>query len=130
MTEIQLVSGMLIFVLMIIRPFLYKPAARQFPAELSAVFTSVWLMTAIILTFPFWGMSFVMQMPGVFVTPFFWISVIKGIGLWKFTSIQQSVNKESTSHRYMFVMHYLVEFRDFFISCFLGLYSSGFVMSD
>lgn len=97
MTNIQIFSGLLICVMMIIKPFLYKPAARHFPAELSAVFTCMWLMAAILLTFPFWGISFIRQMPEVFVTPFFWISVAKGIGLWKFTSIQQSVNKESTS---------------------------------
>ena len=43
MTTFQIFIGLLIMVSMIIRPFLYKPAAKLFPAEMSAAFTSTWL---------------------------------------------------------------------------------------
>ena len=66
MTDIQIFSGLIILVLMVIKPFLYKPAAEHFPAELSSVFTSVWLVAAIALTLPFLGHDFIEQMPGVF----------------------------------------------------------------
>lgn len=102
MSGIQIFSGLFICILMIIKPFLYKPAARHFPAELSAVFTCMWLMAAILLTFPFLGRSFVEQMPELPATPFFWISIAKGVALWGFTGVQQVINKDSTSSSVFF----------------------------
>ena len=102
MSGIQIFSGLFICILMIIKPFLYKPAARHFPAELSAVFTCMWLMAAILLTFPFLGRSFVEQIPELPATPFFWISIAKGVALWGFTGVQQVINKDSTSSSVFF----------------------------
>lgn len=102
MTNIQILSGLIILVLMVIKPFLYKPAAEHFPAELSSVFTSVWLVAAIALTFPFLGHDFIGQMPDVFLSPFFLVSVLKGVLLWLFIKIQQIVNRYSTSSSVFF----------------------------
>lgn len=101
MTLFQIFIGMLILGSMILRPFLYKPCAKFFPAELSAAFTSTWLMAGLIVTWPLFGGLLIDNWAKV-TTPFVLLSVLKGVLLWLMIKFQQVVNKESTSSSVFF----------------------------
>lgn len=97
MTVFQVFIGLLILAAMALRPFVYKPAARLFPAEMSSTFTSVWLMVGLALSFPFFGHLITDNAKEIFYSPYWLLSVLKGVLLWWVISLQQVVNKESTS---------------------------------
>ncbi len=97
MTYFQIAIGILIMISMIIRPFSYKPAARYFPAEMSAAFTSTWLIVGLILTYPIFGHLFTDNAVQIITSPFLLLSLLKGSLLWWMICLQQVVNKESTS---------------------------------
>lgn len=97
MTQNQIIIGLLILLSMAIRPFLYKPCAKYFPAELSAAFTSIWLLIGFILSLPFCGSWLKNDFSLFFTSPYFVFSILKGIFLWIVVKLQQVINKESTS---------------------------------
>ena len=99
MTYFQLAIGLLIMLCMIIRPFLYKPAAHDFPAEMSAAFTSAWLVAGLVLSFPIFGHLLTLE---DLLSPYALLSVVKGAFLWWLIKLQQVVNKESTSSSVFF----------------------------
>ncbi len=94
MTLFQLSIGLLIMLCMIIRPFSYKPAACDFPAEMSAAFTSTWLVAGLAVSFPIFGRLLTTEN---LLSPYVLLSVVKGVFLWWLIKLQQVVNKESTS---------------------------------
>lgn len=102
MTLFQIFIGLLILFAMVLRPFVYKPAARYFPAEMSSAFTSVWLMVGLALSFPFFGHLITDNAKEIFYSPYWLLSVLKGILLWWMINLQQVVNKESTSSSVFF----------------------------
>ena len=73
---------------MIIRPFLYKPAAKYFPAELSAAFTSSWLIVGLVLSFPVFGHLYYDNALKISTSPYLLLSVVKGILLWLMIKLQ------------------------------------------
>ena len=95
MTLFQFFIGVLIMLSMIIRPFLYKPAARYFPAEMSVAFTSTWLMVGLILSLPLFGNQLTID---ALASPYLLLTIIKGLLLFWLIKLQQIVNKESTSY--------------------------------
>ncbi|MDY4885408.1 MAG: hypothetical protein SO141_04060 [Alphaproteobacteria bacterium] len=102
MTVFQIFIGLLIMSSMIIRPFLYKPAAKLFPAEMSAAFTSTWLMLGLAVTFPIFGHLLTDNFNQTISSPYLLLSVAKGLLLWWLIKLQQIVNKESTSSSVFF----------------------------
>lgn len=99
MTLFQFFIGVLIMLSMIIRPFLYKPAARYFPAEMSVAFTSTWLMVGLILSLPLFGNQLTIN---ALASPYLLLTIIKGLLLFWLIKLQQIVNKESTSSSVFF----------------------------
>ena len=99
MTLFQFFIGILITLSMIIRPFLYKPAARFFPAEMSAAFTSAWLMVGLSLSLPLFGRLLTVD---ALTSPHLVLTVLKGFLLFWLIKLQQTVNKESTSSSVFF----------------------------
>lgn len=55
MTVFQLVIGFLLLISWVGRPFLYKPATKYFPAKISSLFTSSWLVVGLIISYPLLG---------------------------------------------------------------------------
>ena len=102
MTGLQIFIGFLIFASMIARPFLYKPCAKYFPAELSAAFTSTWLIVGLVVTFPVFGNLLIDKFYITMTSPYLFLSVIKGILLWFMIKLQQVINKDSTSSSVFF----------------------------
>ena len=97
MSLFQVFIGFLLLLSWAGRPILYKPAAKYFPAALSAAFTSTWLMVALIVTFPWLGHLLIDDYKNVFTSPYTIISIYKGVSLYWLIKLQQEVNKESTS---------------------------------
>ncbi len=97
MTNFQLAIGFLLTFCMVLRPILYKPAAQFFKINLSVLFTSVWLLIGLVITFPILGHLFTDRAEEVLTSPYLLLSVIKGVSLWLLVKLQQSINKESTS---------------------------------
>ena len=102
MTNFQIFIGLLIMLSMIIRPFLYKPAAKYFPAEMSAAFTSTWLIVGLIISFPIFGHLITQNAAKIITSPYIFLGILKGILLWWMIKLQQVVNKESTSSSVFF----------------------------
>ena len=102
MTGLQIFIGFFIFASMIARPFLYKPCAKYFPAELSAAFTSTWLMVGLAVTFPVFGNLLLDDFGTIMTSPYLMLSLIKGILLWFMIKLQQVINKDSTSSSVFF----------------------------
>lgn len=96
MTLFMLLIGCVITLLMLARPFLYKPIAVYFPAELSSAFTSVWVMFGVLVTLPFFYDSL---NPHILAAHPIALAVTagKGIILWLMIKYQQVLNKVSTS---------------------------------
>lgn len=97
MNFFQIVVGFLLMLSWIIRPFLYKPAAKKFPAKLSASFTSFWLVVGLIFSFPFLGKNLEFNGNNILLSPYILLSVYKGVSLFYLISLQQIINKKSTS---------------------------------
>jgi len=97
MTVFQIVIGFLLLSTWVIRPFLYKPAAIHFPAEMSSTFTGAWLVVGLALTFPLFAHLLVKDGYCVLLSPYALIAVYKGVSLFYLISLQQAINKTSTS---------------------------------
>lgn len=97
MNIFHLFVGLLLLLAWTIRPFLYKPAAKHFPPELSATFTSLWLVVSLILTFPILGHLIIFNGKNALFSPYILLSIYKGASLFYLISLQQSINKTSTS---------------------------------
>lgn len=97
MTLFQLFIGGLLLLSWVGRPFLYKPVARLFPAKQSATFTAFWLVSGLILTYPVLGHLLEFGGKNALFSPYILISVYKGIFLFYFITLQQIINKNSTS---------------------------------
>lgn len=102
MSLFQLFIGSLILLSMVIRPFLYKPAAKYFPAELSAAFTSSWLIIGLIISFPVFGHLYYDHAIKILTSPYFLLAILKGVLLWVMIKLQQKINKTSTSSSVFF----------------------------
>ncbi len=102
MSLFQILVGSLILISMIVRPFLYKPAAKYFPAELSAAFTSSWLIVGLILSFPVFGHLYYDHALQISTSPYLLLAVLKGVLLWVMIKLQQKINKTSTSSSVFF----------------------------
>lgn len=102
MTSFQIMIGLLILTLMVIRPFLYKPCVKYFPAELSAAFTSVWLIVGLVVSWPFFGHLLTVPFDKIIRSPYLLLSIAKGILLWWMIKLQQDINKKSTSSSVFF----------------------------
>lgn len=97
MTLFQIFIGLMLLVSWALRPILYRPAAKFFKAELSASFTSTWLVLALLITFPLLGGLLTDRAEQIWRSPYLWVSVYKGASLFYLIKLQQNVNKESTS---------------------------------
>lgn len=102
MTNFQILIGLLITICTILRPLLYKPAAQHFSLNLSALFTSAWLMVGLILTFPVLGHLLTDNGMEIITSPYLLLSALKGVFLWLMVKLQQSINKQSTSSSVFF----------------------------
>ena len=102
MTFFQLSIGLIILFSMVIRPFLYKPCAQYFPAELSVAFTSVWLMAGLAVSWPVFGHLLTDDFKAIMTSPYLLFSLLKGVLLWFMIKLQQLVNRESTSSSVFF----------------------------
>lgn len=97
MTLFQLFIGFLLLLSWVGRPFLYKPAAKYFPPEISSLFTSSWLVVGLIISYPLLGHLLVFNEKNVFTSPYILISIYKGVTLFYLIALQQVINKKSTS---------------------------------
>ena len=97
MSLIQILSGLLLVVLWTVKPFLYKPAAKYFKPEVSSLFTSCWLLVGMAVSFPLLGHLLIFNNQNALLSPFILISVYKGVTLFYLISMQQAINKNSTS---------------------------------
>ena len=102
MTFFQLSIGLIILFSMVVRPFLYKPCAQYFPAELSVAFTSVWLMAGLAVSWPVFGHLLTDDFKAIMTSPYLLFSLLKGVLLWFMIKLQQLVNRESTSSSVFF----------------------------
>lgn len=96
MTLEMLLVGIFITVLMLARPFLYKPIAVYFPAELSSAFTSIWVLFGVLVTLPFFYASLNPHLLLIHPVALI-VTSVKGIVLWVLIKYQQKLNKVSTS---------------------------------
>ena len=97
MTLFQFLAGLILLISWVIRPFLYKPAAKYFPPKMSSAFTSTWLLVGLLLTSPLLGHLFWDNWHHILTSPMLLIAIYKGTSLFYLISLQQVVNKESTS---------------------------------
>ncbi len=97
MSSFQIFIGLLLLTTWAIKPFLYKPAAIHFPAEMSSAFTGTWLMVGLALSFPLFGHLLIKDGQNVLFSPYSLIAVYKGFSLFYLISLQQAINKTSTS---------------------------------
>ena len=97
MTFFQLFIGLLLLLSWIGRPLLYKPIAEYFPAKQSVTFTSFWLVFGLILTYPILGHLLEFNNEYTLYSPYILISVYKGVSLFYFIALQQTINKKSMS---------------------------------
>ena len=102
MSLFQLFIGFLILISTTLRPILYKPAAKHFPPELSAAFTSSWLIVGLILTFPIFGHLYYDNALKITTSAYLLLAVLKGLLLWFTVKLQQKINKTSTSSSVFF----------------------------
>lgn len=97
MSLFQITIGFLLLASWVARPFLYKPAAKYFKPEVSSLFTSCWLLVGLVVTFPFLGHLLEFKGQNVLFSPYILISIYKGVTLFYLISMQQAINKNSTS---------------------------------
>ena len=97
MTLFQFMIGMTLLILWFIRPLLYKPIAKSFPAKQSASFTAFGLIIGLILTCPILGKLIIFNGQNSLESPYVLISAYKGGALFYFITLQQIINKKSTS---------------------------------
>ena len=97
MSLFQIAIGFLLLASWVARPFLYKPAAKYFKPEISSLFTSCWLLVGLVVTFPFLGHLLEFKGQNVLFSPYILISIYKGVTLFYLISMQQAINKNSTS---------------------------------
>lgn len=97
MSLYQIAIGFLLLASWVARPFLYKPAAKYFKPEISSLFTSCWLLVGLAVTFPFLGHLLEFKGQNVLFSPYILISIYKGVTLFYLISMQQAINKNSTS---------------------------------
>lgn len=97
MSLFQIAIGFLLLASWVARPFLYKPAAKYFKPEVSSLFTSCWLLVGLVVTFPFLGHLLEFKGQNVLFSPYILISIYKGVTLFYLISMQQAINKNSTS---------------------------------
>ena len=97
MSLFQIAIGFLLLASWVARPFLYKPAAKYFKPEISSLFTSCWLLVGLAVTFPFLGHLLEFNGQNVLFSPYILISIYKGVTLFYLISMQQAINKNSTS---------------------------------
>lgn len=97
MSLFQIAIGFLLLASWVARPFLYKPAAKYFKPEISSLFTSCWLLVGLVVTFPFLGHLLEFNGQNVLFSPYILISIYKGVTLFYLISMQQAINKNSTS---------------------------------
>ncbi len=97
MTLFQIVVGIILLLSWAARPILYRPVIKIFPPKMSPAFTSVWLVVALIATFPLLGHLLYNNLQLTLFSPFVFISIYKGATLFYLIELQQIVNKESTS---------------------------------
>ena len=97
MSLFQIAIGFLLLASWVARPFLYKPAAKYFKPEISSLFTSCWLLVGLAVTFPFLGHLLEFKGQNVLFSPYILISIYKGVTLFYLISMQQAINKNSTS---------------------------------
>ncbi len=97
MSLFQITIGFLLLASWVARPFLYKPAAKYFKPEISSLFTSCWLLVGLAVTFPFLGHLLEFKGQNVLFSPYILISIYKGVTLFYLISMQQAINKNSTS---------------------------------
>ncbi len=102
MSLIQIFVAILLMVFWIIRPFLYKPVAKNFKSKISSLFTSCWLILGLIVSFPILGHLLIFNDKCVLLSPYILISIYKGITLFYLIYMQQSINKRSTSSSVFF----------------------------
>ena len=97
MSLYQIAIGFLLLASWVARPFLYKPAAKYFKPEISSLFTSCWLLVGLAVTFPFLGHLLEFKGQNVLFSPYILSSIYKGVTLFYLISMQQAINKNSTS---------------------------------
>ena len=97
MTLFQFAVGMILLISWSIRPLLYKPIAKSFPAKQSSSFTAFGLVLGLVLTFPFLCDFITFNGQNSLESPYVLISVYKGGALFYFITLQQVINKKSTS---------------------------------
>ncbi len=97
MSLFQIAIGFLLLASWVARPFLYKPAAKYFKPEISSLFTSCWLLVGLVVTFPFLVHLLDFNGQNVLFSPYILISIYKGVTLFYLISMQQAINKNSTS---------------------------------
>ena len=97
MSLFQIAVGFLLLASWVARPLLYKPAAKYFKPEVSSLFTSCWLLVGLAITFPFLGHLLEFKGQNVLFSPYILISIYKGVTLFYLISMQQAINKNSTS---------------------------------
>ncbi len=97
MTLFHLLVGIALTFSWTLRPILYKPLAKNFPARFSGYFTSVWLVIALLITSPLLGGLINFNGQNALLSPYILISVYKGVSLYYQIFLQQVINKKSTS---------------------------------
>ena len=102
MTLFQIFVGLLITLSMAVRPIVYKKCVEYFPASLSSTFTSIWLLLALFITFPFLGHLFTDNAQEIVTSPYLLLSVAKGFLLYFLIKLQQVINKEGSSSSVFF----------------------------
>ena len=101
----------LILLFATIKPFINKPIAKMYPAEISSVFTSCWMIASVaisLLLIPIFG---ALDINFIFINeeaikeywPRLSLSILKGVLLWYVVKLMQVINKESTSSSVFFL---------------------------
>lgn len=103
MTFFQLVVGLLILSFGVLKPLLYKPVAKNYVPNFSALFVSVWIISAIVVTLPFMYDKILLAKDMMIANPYSVLAaVLKGGFVWGAVWSMQIINKKSTSSSVFF----------------------------
>ncbi|MBO4294740.1 MAG: hypothetical protein J5896_04775 [Alphaproteobacteria bacterium] len=103
MTVLAFFTTIMLILLSVAKPLVYKPVAQKYDFGFSAAIMAYWIAFFVLLTLPFMGGRIVDIWPVIRENPkFFVLTLLKGVLAWYAVKFGQMVNKDSTSSSQFF----------------------------
>ncbi|MBO7098190.1 MAG: hypothetical protein J6W11_06100 [Alphaproteobacteria bacterium] len=103
MTVLAFFTAIMLILLSVAKPLVYKPVAQKYDFGFSAAIMAYWIAFFVALTLPFMGGRIVDIWPVIKENPkFFVLTLLKGVLAWYAVKFGQMVNKDSTSSSQFF----------------------------